>query len=187
MNEIVDAVHNYICGTGFLVYVIIFFGRLFDVSCSTIRIVLVSRGEKLIGSIVAFFEVVVWLLVASAVLIYPDAYKILAYALSYSCGTYLGTWIEEKLAIGLSSIQIILNDHEKAFELCQNLRSAGYGVSSLDAHGIDNQPRYMVLVNARRKCINTVMDIVNKVDERAFVTISDIKTLKGGYLAAKRK
>lgn len=188
MNEVLDAVHAYISGTGILVYVIIFFGRLFDVSCSTLRIVLIGRGEKLVGSIVAFFEVVVWLLIASAVLTKPDAYKIIFYALAYACGTYLGTWIDDKLALGLSSVQIIVNDCESAHKICKELRDAGFGVSTLDAHGIDDQPRYMMLINIRRKLTPTVLKLVNSINSSAFVTVSDVKALRGGHMpSAKRK
>lgn len=186
MNEVLNTVHEFICGEGVLVYLIIFCGRLFDVSCSTLRIVLVGRGEKLIGSIVAFFEVTVWLLIASAVLNKPDVYKIIFYSLAYSCGTYLGTWIDDKLALGLSSVQVIVNDRDIADRICEVLRDQGFGLSTLDAHGMHDQPRYMILLNVKRKNVNAVLKLLSGVDDHAFVTVSDVKTLRGGYMRSTK-
>lgn len=187
MNEIIDAVHQFISGAGPLVYTVIFLGRLFDVSCSTLRVILVSRGERLIGSIIAFFEVTVWLLVASAVLAKPDALKIIFYALAYASGTYLGSLLDDKLALGLSSIQVIMPDYQKAELLCSELRSNGFGVSTLDAHGIDNKPRQMILLNARRKTLPRVLEIISSVDKDAFVTVSDVKMRQGGYMPGTKR
>lgn len=181
MNEVLNTVHEFICGQGILVYTIIFLGRLFDVSCSTLRLVLIGRGEKLVGSIVAFFEVTVWLLIASAVLNKPDVYKIVFYALAYSCGTFLGAWIDDKLALGLSSVQVIVNDRDSADKICEVLRGKGFGLSTLDAHGMHDQPRYMILINVKRKNVNTVLNLLTSVDNHAFITVSDIKSQRGGY------
>lgn len=41
----------------FLSYFIILLGKIIEVTISTIRIVLISKGERKIGSILAFFEI----------------------------------------------------------------------------------------------------------------------------------
>jgi uncharacterized protein YebE (UPF0316 family) len=57
-------------GVDFLIlYLFIFFAKIFEVSLMTVRTVLITRGEKLWGSIIGFVEVILWLYLISNVLI----------------------------------------------------------------------------------------------------------------------
>ena len=88
---------------------LIFFVRIIDVSMGTLRTVLVVRGRRLTGAFIGFFEVLVWFLIVSQALT-SDSNSIwiaIAYASGFSTGTFVGSWIEEKLAIGSSSFNII--------------------------------------------------------------------------------
>jgi len=49
-------------------YLFVFFGKILEVAVSTVRIVLINRGERLKGSITGFFEVSLWLIVTGTVL-----------------------------------------------------------------------------------------------------------------------
>ena len=60
-----------------LLPVIIFFGRICDVTLGTLRIIFVSKGEKRKAPIVGFFEVFIWVVVISQ--IFSNATNIFAY------------------------------------------------------------------------------------------------------------
>ena len=81
------------------VYLVIFFGKIVEVSLGTLRIVLINRGERLIGSLIALIEISLWLIIAGNVLsdYQSDPFKMLAYALAYALGNYVGSWLEERL------------------------------------------------------------------------------------------
>ncbi len=83
-------------------YAFIFFAKIIEVALMTVRTVLITRGEKLYGSIIGFIEVTIWLYVTSSVLsgIKDDPIRMVVYALGFTCGNYVGCVIEEKLAIG---------------------------------------------------------------------------------------
>ncbi|HOI78965.1 MAG TPA: DUF5698 domain-containing protein, partial [Petrimonas sp.] len=51
-----------------LLPVMIFFGRIFDVSLGTLRIIFVSKGEKYIAPAIGFFEVFIWVVIISQIL-----------------------------------------------------------------------------------------------------------------------
>ncbi|NLZ72762.1 MAG: hypothetical protein GX905_02945, partial [Bacteroidales bacterium] len=53
---------------GFLVYLFIFVGKILEVTVSTVRVVLINRGEKEKGAIIAFFEILLWLFITGTVL-----------------------------------------------------------------------------------------------------------------------
>jgi len=47
---------------------LIFFARICDVSMETIRVIYISRGIKYLAPIIAFFEIVIWLLAMEVVM-----------------------------------------------------------------------------------------------------------------------
>ena len=74
-----------------LEYLLIMLVKTFEVSIGTLRIKLITRGQRGVGAVVAFVEIVIWLLVVGRVLSdMSDPWKILAYALGYATGNYMG-------------------------------------------------------------------------------------------------
>lgn len=61
--------------------IVIFFGRIIDVSLGTLRIIFVSKGEKYKAPVIGFFEVFIWIVVISE--IFSRANDMIAY-LSYA-------------------------------------------------------------------------------------------------------
>ena len=86
-----------------MLYVLIFLAKIVEVSLMTLRTVLITRGEKVVGSIIGFFEVIIWLYLVSTVLvgISEDPIKMVVYALGFSVGNYVGSFLEEKLPMAL--------------------------------------------------------------------------------------
>ena len=41
-------------------YLLIFFARLIDVPLTTIRLIMIVKGRRIIGSIIGFFEIIVY-------------------------------------------------------------------------------------------------------------------------------
>ena len=68
----------------YLLPVIIFFGRIIDVTLGTLRIIFVSKGEKYKAPIIGFFEVFIWIVIISQ--IFSRANDLLAY-ISYAASS----------------------------------------------------------------------------------------------------
>ena len=74
---------------------LIFFARICDVSMETIRVIYISRGIKVLAPVIAFFEIVIWLLAMEVVM--KDLSNIanfLAFAFGFAMGTWVGLVIE---------------------------------------------------------------------------------------------
>ena len=70
---------------------VIFFGRICDVTLGTLRIIFVSKGEKMKAPIVGFFEVFIWVVVISQIFSHAnDLTAYLAYADGYAAGNFVG-------------------------------------------------------------------------------------------------
>ena len=129
-----------------LVYILIFFAKIIEVSLTTVRTVLITRGEKLYGSIIGFFEMIIWIYVVSTVLIgiSKEPIKILIYALGFSCGNYVGCILEDKLALGLLTINAIVSEKDGE-KLAKMLRTENVGVTIVEAEGLKENKKLLIL------------------------------------------
>lgn len=155
----------------------------------TLRIVLINRGERLKGSIIAFIEIIFWLVIASSVLEgwKQDVFKGLTYALAYAAGNYAGSWLDEWLAFGLSSLQIVVPTLEETKKLSLYLQSLGYGITSIDVKGRNADNHCMLLMMIKRKNLKAVMDEIQQYCPAAMITVSDVKAVRGGYMRSGGK
>lgn len=174
---------EFLLGNSIWVYVIIFTGKIIEVSVATLRMVLINRGEKLKGSIIAFFDVLLWLLITGSVLsgFGSNILKIIVFALAFAIGNYLGSWLESKLAFGISSIQLIMNDNEIVNELLKVLRSNSFAVTVIDGQGKDGG-RKLLLIHIKRKNIPKAIRIVHEMSKDAIITVNDVKAIRGGFI-----
>ena len=95
--------------TYLLLPLLIFCARIIDVSIGTLRIIFVSKGKRNIAPLLGFFEVLVWILAISEIMQNLNNWVCyVAYAAGFAAGNYVGMIIEEKLAIGILIIRIII-------------------------------------------------------------------------------
>lgn len=160
---------------------IIFLAKIVEITLSTLRTVLVTKGEKVYVSIIGFIEVSIWLRVVSAVLtgISDSPAKILAYALGYACGSLVGLTLEEKIGLGYSTIQIIVNK-DQGNVLAKLLRDEGKAVTILEGEGMDSK-KSVLLTHIKRKDKELIMKKIEELNIQAVVTISETKKIYGGY------
>lgn len=163
----------------------IFFARILDVSLSTVRILMLTRGKRLLAALLGFFEVTIYITALSQVVGNLDnPWKILAYALGFSCGTLVGGFLEEKLAVGYTFVELVPKHH--ASELITALREENFGVTVLEGEGRTGT-RYILNIILRRKYLPRLRAVIDLVDPDAFYTILDARGTKGGYIQGVKK
>lgn len=168
-----------------LLYIIIVIVKTFELSMATVRIKLITKGQKLAGSIIGFFEIIIWLIVVSIVLqdIASDPFKIIAYSLGFALGNYLGSILEEKIGLGSARMDVIVRE-AIGIELAQKLREKNYAVTIVDGMG-RNFPRKILIVIAKRKEMRDIHQFIMDETEEAFITTTDITPIVGGYRVRK--
>lgn len=164
-----------------IIFFVIVVAKVIEVAVGTLRIVMITKGERKIGSILAFVEVVIWCILAGSVLnsITEAPFRTVAYSIGFALGNYVGSYLEEKIAIGLSEIHVILMEEHSA-KVSSALRDAGFAVTQIKAQG-KNHPREMLMMYVPRKNIKTCVNIIRGVEENAVITISDTKPVYGGF------
>lgn len=157
---------------------LIMLARIVDVSMGTLRIILVSKGVKLIASVLGFFEVLIWLLAISQIMQNLSNWICyIAYGIGFAIGTYVGIMLENKLSMGVQLIRII--SKTDAAELIGYLRNADYGITVIDAQGATG-PVNIIYTIIRRKNLKNVISIIEKFNPRAFYTIEDLRFVREG-------
>lgn len=164
-------------------YFMIFFAKTVEVTLSTIRLVFNNKGERVKGALLGFVEIMIWLLVMSSTLnnIAEDPFKIIAYAGGFSLGNFLGVTIESKIAIGLSSIQVIIDD-EVGDALADILRDHGYGVTEIEGEGKDESKKSLLFIQLQRKKIPIAIKVIKENEPNAYITVNDVKSTIGGFI-----
>ena len=165
------------------IYLFIFFGKILEVTISTIRIVLINRGERLKGMFLAFFEILLWLFVTGTVLagFQQDIIRCFIFALAFASGNYLGSWLEDKLAFGLCSIQVIVPQSDKSQELAIKLREQNFALTTIEGKGKDGE-RELMFLHIKRKRIRQAVEIIKENLENAVIVVNDVKVLHGGFI-----
>jgi uncharacterized protein YebE (UPF0316 family) len=168
----------------FVVPLLIFLARICDVSLGTIRIIFVSRGHKFLAPFIGFFEVLIWLVAIGKImqnLSNPSCY--ISYAAGFAAGTFVGIYIEEKLAMGVLLIRIITR--KDATELTEALESKGYGVTSLPARGSSGEVSVVYSV-VKRGDLDGVLVLIKKFNPKAFYSVEDVRFVSHGVFPERK-
>ena len=163
--------------------VLIFCSRICDVSLGTIRIIFLSRGSKFLAPLLGYFEVMIWLVVITQVLRnITNAVTFVAYAAGFAMGNFVGMLIEERLAIGFSSIRVIGNRHMD--RIVADMQKSGFGVTCHDGRG-SKGPVTVLYSMVKRGDIKKVLGIINRYNPGAFYSIEDAKMANEGIFSKK--
>ena len=159
---------------------LIFFARICDVTLGTIRIILVSKGQKLVAPILGFFEIFIWIIAISKIMENLNNIPCyIGYAAGFATGNYIGILVEEKLAMGVTVIRIITQ--KAANELIKNLSLSGYGITNIDAKGTMGNVSVIYTVVQRRNLQN-VINIIKEFNPKAFYTVEDVRFVSSGII-----
>ncbi len=167
-----------------LTSLLIFGARITDVSIGTLRVILVARGMRKLAPVLGFCEVLIWVVAITQIMRNLDnipAY--FAYAGGFATGTYLGMLLEEKLAVGLCMLRIIVSGD--ASNLIESLKRSGFGVTILDGRGSRGSVKIVYTV-INRKNFSKVVEIIRRCAPSAFYVVEDIRAASKGVFPPVR-
>ncbi len=156
----------------------IFLSRIIDVSLGTVRIMMVSKANKLIAALLGFFEIIIWLIAIGAIMQNINNIAcFLAYCIGFAAGNYVGIIIEEKLSIGNVILRIIPKKDTE--NLISHLRDKNYGLTIMNAQGSKGSVKVIFSI-IKRENIQDAVNIINEYNPNAFYTIEDVKAVHEG-------
>ncbi|MFA7589391.1 MAG: DUF5698 domain-containing protein, partial [Acholeplasmataceae bacterium] len=139
------------------------------------------------GTILSFFEILLWVFVASSVIngLMEAPIRGLMYSIGFSAGVYVGSLLENRIAFGKILLHVIVSK-EKTATTEKIVREAGFGVTTISGHGKDDA-RTILMIFANRKGKEDLIRLIEAHDETAMIVANDVSVLKGGFISPWRK
>ncbi|MCI0544937.1 MAG: DUF5698 domain-containing protein [Actinobacteria bacterium] len=154
---------------------LIFALRTLDVGMGTVRIVLLARGRRGTAAAIGFFEALVWVIAVSRVLAgLDDPARMVAFAAGFASGTFVGSMVEEWLAIGQSLIRVVTASGSSP--VAPVIRGQGFGATVVNGDGMNGEVQVTFTVVPRRS-VGEVTKLVHRVNPDAYVTIETTSSI----------
>ena len=169
-----------------ILYLVIFISKTIELALGTLRLIVVANGKKVIGAILQGIIAVVWICITGVVVnnITEDPLKIVAFALGSLFGSYIGSWIEEKMALG-SNMLIAIIDKNLEQTITTRLRLENYAVTVLEGKGKEKERSILMIMVARKKR-HHIVNIIKQIDFESLIIAETAFTVNGGHDGNKK-
>jgi len=145
----------------YMIYLFIFICKILENSIGTLRLIIVSNGKKLEGAILNFILSLIWIISTSLVVLNNNIYKILIFAIGSLIGSYIGSLLEEKIALGNNMLFVVSKKYKK--------------ISKLENTYLINKDILMIMV--KRKKRKEIIDKILNIDNKAIIISESAKQL----------
>ncbi len=154
-----------------LIYFLIFFSKIIENTLSTLRLIVVANGKKKMGALLQGLVALVWIFVTGIVIIdiNKDIFKIVFFVLGSMAGSYFGSILEEKIALG-SLVLMCITD--KMHESIIKDKLSNYKIISLSENDI-----VVLHIFIKRKEVNKTKEIISNIDKNAIIISEKVKPL----------
>ncbi len=149
-----------------MLYLAIFILKILENALGTLRLIIVSNGKKLEGAILNFILAITWIISTSLVVIDNDIYKILVFAFGSFIGSYVGSLLEEKIALGNNMLFVISKKYNQIKNNLDNLKFDNYVIN-----------KDMLIIMVSRKKGKELIDKILKIDNKAKIISESAKQL----------
>ncbi|MBO8157232.1 MAG: DUF2179 domain-containing protein [Bacillaceae bacterium] len=164
---------------GIIMLAIILSVNIVYVSLLTVRMIFTLKGRRYIAAAVGTFEITIYTLGLGLVLEnLNEIQNLIAYALGFGLGVIAGMKIEEKLALGYITVNVISSNPD--IEFTRKLREKGYGVTSWDAYGMEGNRLAMQILTPRKYELN-LYEAIKTIDPKAFIIAYEPRHIHGGF------
>lgn len=155
-----------------LLVAFIIVARIADVSLGTVRTICVVKGLRKIAGVLGFFEVLVWVIAVSGVLVDITWLKVFAYATGFAIGNAVGIVIEQRIGMGMQ--MIFFMSKNIGHSVAAALRFADFRVTEIEAAGQQGKIAMSFVIVSRRK-VRKALDIAYAADPDVRTVVTDVR------------
>lgn len=155
------------------IYITIFFSKVLENALSTLRLIVVANGKKKLGAILQGIISLVWIIVTGIVIvdINKDILKIVFFCIGSIVGSYLGSIIEEKIALGSNMLICIVNEK---FENIIKQKLNNFKITTICEK---NNSYSILLIVLKRKEITKISKTIKNIDNEAIIISEKAKNI----------
>lgn len=158
----------------------LFLLRVINYSISTIRLVFISRGRRILAAVMAFLEAFIFAVVmASVITEINNISNLLAYCLGAAVGSYVGMWLEARFVVSYSTVTIIAQKKGKL--ITDKLREHRYAVTVTYGEGREGAVTILRSSTISRN-VPALTALVKSVNPDAFIEVETVRNLQRGWV-----
>lgn len=160
----------------------VFAAKVLEIGISSVKTTCMVKGERKLATALAFIECLIWGFVVSSVItsLSSNVWLLLSYCIGYATGLFVGSVIESKIALGTSTISMIVGD-EYLTKVEEHLKNHNQGYSVFDGRG-SKGPVHRVEVTLPRKDVKGAIKKIREIcDNNVFLVSSEVSRFTGGY------
>ena len=144
-------------------YLLIFFLKIFENAINTLRLLYTSSNQKFLSSLLQMLCSLLFITTTSMVVINSnDFLVIIIFSLGCTIGSYIGSVLEEKIALGNN---IIICITEK--DIMNDIRNNGYKLTSTKGTGLDIKNIIFIMTSRKKK--RKLVKLLKELDENIFI------------------
>ena len=164
-----------------LIAIIIFLCKVIENALATLRLIVVSNGKKMLGALLNGIIALIWVLTTGAVVINvnENLLKIVAFCIGSFVGSYIGSLLEEKIALGNNIITAIIPNQNN--ELVSLLRNKGYAVTVIKGEGYDDKRKILIILNSRKKR-SELLSYIKEKEKKSVIMSQPATPIQGFHL-----
>lgn len=168
-----------------IIYLLIFLSKIIENALSTLRLIVVSNGKKLLGAILQLLVNLVWIIVTGVVIvdIRKDPLKILFFIIGAFVGSYIGSVIEEKMALG-SNMLLVIIDKKYENTIIDQIKKNNYPVTSVNTNDLN---KVILVITTPRKKRRKLVKLINFFDHSALIIAQSTQLIEQNYLDTSSK
>ncbi len=156
-----------------MLYLAIFFSKILENALATLRLIVVANGKKKLGAFLQGLIALIWIFVTGIVItnINKDILKIIFFCLGSVVGSYLGSVIEEKIALGNNILMCVTKEkYESQIKKILN----GHQITTIR----EKDDKYSILfIFLKRKEIAGISKIIKKIDKESILISEKAKNI----------
>lgn len=166
----------------FAVCLIVCCAKIVEISIQSLKTCMMVKGQRVKAACLGFVECMLWGLVVSSIIstLGDNFALLLFYCFGYAVGLFLGSTIENKIAIGTSNLELIAND-ENTDKITAYLKENNRGYTVLDGRGSIDKMNMIFIVLPRKEAPKVLKEIRKICDNKVFVVASEVSKYAGGY------
>lgn len=165
-----------------LVCLLVCAAKIVEITIQSLKTCMMVKGQRLKAAGLGFVECTIWGLVISTLIgtLGNDLLLLVFYCIGYATGLFLGSTIENKIALGTSNLELIASDESTA-KITAYLKENNMGYTVFEGHGSKDKMNMIFIVLSRRETPKTLKDIRAACDNKVFVVASEVSKYAGGY------
>ena len=169
-----------------LVWLLVCGAKIVEITIQSLKTCMMVKGQRLKAAGLGFIECTIWGLVISTIIgtLGDNIFLLLFYCVGYATGLFLGSTIENKIALGTSNLELIASD-ESTELITAYLKENNRGYTVFEGHGSKDKMNMIFIVLPRKETPRVLREIRKVCDNKVFVVASEVSKYAGGYGTVK--